>query len=110
MRPRSLALRQRPGRNSFREPPRPMPHASSTPPPRSNAVSQQNNLRTVQEIYDAVARGDVAAIQDRVTDDVDWSAQAASTAAPWYGQRTGKAGVVDFFADLAQSIEISEFT
>ncbi len=73
-------------------------------------MSQQTNLSTVQAIYDAVGRGDVAAIQDRVTDDVDWSAQAAGTAAPWYGQRTGKAGVADFFGDLANSIEISEFT
>ena len=73
-------------------------------------MSQQENLSTVKEIYDAVGRGDVAAIQDRVTDDVDWSAEAASDAAPWYGQRTGKAGVADFFGDLAISIEISEFT
>ena len=73
-------------------------------------MSQQENLSTVKEIYDAVGRGDVAAIQDRVTDDVDWSAEAASDAAPWYGQRTGKAGVADFFGDLANSIEISEFT
>jgi uncharacterized protein len=56
-------------------------------------VSQQENLRIVQEIYDAVGRGDVAAILDRVTDDVDWSA-----------------GVASFFQDLADSIEITEFT
>lgn len=73
-------------------------------------MSQQENISTVKEIYDAVGRGDVAAIQDRVTDDVDWSAEAASKAAPWYGQRTGKAGVADFFADLAGSVEISAFT
>jgi ketosteroid isomerase-like protein len=73
-------------------------------------VSQQENLNAVREIYDAVGRGDVAAIQDRVTDDVDWSAEAASQAAPWYGQRTGKAGVASFFTDLVDSIEISEFT
>lgn len=73
-------------------------------------MSQQENLSTVKQIYDAVGRGDVVAIQDRVNDDVDWSAEAASTAAPWYGKRTGKTGVADFFTDLANSIEISEFT
>jgi hypothetical protein len=72
-------------------------------------VSQQENLDTVRAIYDAVGHGDVAAIQDRVTDDVNWAAEASSNAAPWYGQRTGKAGVASFFADLAQSIEITEF-
>ena len=73
-------------------------------------MSQQENLGTVGEIYDAVARGDVVAIQDRVADDVDWAADAASDAAPWYGPRTGPAGVASFFADLGQSIEITEFT
>jgi uncharacterized protein len=73
-------------------------------------MSQQENLRTVKQIYDAVGRGDIAAIQDRVTDNVDWSAEAASKAAPWYGQRTGKTGVAAFFTDLANGIEISEFT
>jgi len=73
-------------------------------------VSQQENLSIVREIYDAVGRGDVAAILDRVTDDVDWSAEATSHAAPWYGPRTGKTGVASFFSDLANSIEIPEFT
>ena len=34
-------------------------------------MSQQGNLTLIREIYDAVGRGDVAAILDRVTDDVD---------------------------------------
>jgi uncharacterized protein len=74
-------------------------------------VSQQEkNLSIVKEIYEAVGRGDVEAILDRVTDDVDWAAEAASSSAPWYGTRTGKAGVASFFTDLASSIEIMEFT
>jgi len=73
-------------------------------------MSQQENLEIVQGIYDAVGRGDVAAILDQVTGDVDWAAEAASRAAPWYGPRAGKAGVADFFRDLAGSIEITEFT
>ena len=64
-------------------------------------MSQQENLRIVREIYDAVGRGDVPAILDRVADDVDWSAEAESHAAPWYGARVGKAGVASFFSDLA---------
>jgi uncharacterized protein len=72
-------------------------------------MSQVENIRIVREIYDAVGRGDVPAILDRVTDDVDWSAEAGSHAAPWYGARVGKAGVASFFRDLADSIEITEF-
>jgi uncharacterized protein len=73
-------------------------------------MSQQENLRIVRGIYNAVGRGDVPAILDRVADDVDWSAEAESHAAPWYGARVGKAGVASFFTDLAGSIEITEFT
>ena len=39
-------------------------------------MNQQANLELVREIYDAVGRGDVTAILDRVTDDVDWAAEA----------------------------------
>lgn len=73
-------------------------------------MSQQDNLTIVKEIYDAVGRGDVAAILDRVSDDVDWAAEAASQAAPWYGPRAGQDGVASFFSDLASSIEIGAFT
>ena len=73
-------------------------------------MTQQDNLSTVKAIYDAVGCGDVDAILARVTDDVDWAADAAGDAAPWYGARTGKDGVASFFGDLASSIEITEFT
>jgi len=73
-------------------------------------MSHEHNITAVKEIYDAVARGDVDAILDRVTDDVDWAAEAASSAAPWYGQRSGNGGAGSFYGDLASSIEITQFT
>ncbi len=73
-------------------------------------MSQHDNLAIVKEIYDAVGHGDVAAILDRVADDVDWAAEAASKTAPWHGPRAGKDGVASFFSDLAASIQISAFT
>jgi len=72
-------------------------------------MTSQQHIQTVKEIYDAVGRGDVQAILDRVTDDVDWAAEAAGNAAPWHGPRTGKDGVASFFNDLANTIEITEF-
>jgi hypothetical protein len=73
-------------------------------------MSQQQNLATVKEIYDAVGTGDIDAILDRITDEVDWAAEAAGTGAPWHGPRTGKAEVASFLADLGSNIEISELT
>jgi ketosteroid isomerase-like protein len=73
-------------------------------------MSQQDNLTIVKEIYEAVGRGDVAAIVGRVSEDVDWAAEAAGKSAPWHGPRVGRDGVVSFFTDLATSIEIIAFT
>jgi uncharacterized protein len=55
-------------------------------------MSAEQNVNAVKSIYDAFGQGDVAAILERVTDDVDWAAEAASDAAPWYGRRTGRDG------------------
>ena len=53
-------------------------------------MSADANIKTIAEVYQAFGRGDVAAILDAVTDDVDWAAEAASPAAPWYGVRHGR--------------------
>src|ERR1019366_8086589 len=50
---------------------------------------------SIEQVYDAFGRGDVAAILDSVTDDVDWASEAKSSGAPWYGVRHGKDGVTD---------------
>ena len=67
-------------------------------------------IQAVQRIYEAVGRGDVAAIQAEVSDDVDWAAEAASTSVPWFGSHTGKDGVARFFQEIGSNIEIKEFT
>ena len=73
-------------------------------------MSARANLETVRTIYKAFERGDVAAILETVTDDVDWSSAAASHSAPWYGQRIGKKAVAGFFTSLGEAIEVLDFT
>ena len=68
------------------------------------------NIKTIAQVYEAFGRGDVAAILDAVTDDVDWAAEASSTAAPWYGVRTGRDAVAQFFTDFGSAMEVDEFT
>ena len=48
-------------------------------------MSADANIKTIMGVYEAFGRGDVAAIVEAVTDDVDWAAEAAGTAAPWSG-------------------------
>lgn len=68
------------------------------------------NIKTITAVYEAFGRGDVPAILDAVTDDVDWAAEAASSAAPWYGVRHGRDAVAVFFSDFGSAMEVEEFT
>jgi len=73
-------------------------------------MSAEANTKTIMSAYEAFGRGDVAAILDMVTNDVDWAAEAASPTAPWYGVRHGKDAVAQFFTDFGSAMEIEEFT
>jgi ketosteroid isomerase-like protein len=73
-------------------------------------VSADANIKTITTIYEAFGRGDVATILDAVTDDVDWAAEAASSAAPWYGVRHGRDAVTAFFSDFGSTMEVEEFS
>jgi hypothetical protein len=73
-------------------------------------VGANDNVKTIQSVYEAFGRGDVGAIIDNVTDDVDWAADTNSTAAPWYGVRHGKDGVGSFFEAFGSTMEVDEFT
>jgi len=73
-------------------------------------VSADVKIKTIEQVYEAFGRGDVAAILDAVTDDVDWAAEATSAAAPWYGVRHGKDGVAEFFSAFGSAMEVEEFT
>ena len=73
-------------------------------------MSADANIKTIMGVYEAFGRGDVAAIHDMVTDDVDWAAEAASDGAPWYGVRRGKDAVAAFFTDYGSAMEVEEFT
>jgi ketosteroid isomerase-like protein len=73
-------------------------------------MSAEDNIKTIQTVYEAFGRGDVGAILETVSDDVDWASEAASSGAPWYGVRRGKDGVTSFFQDLGGAMDVSEFT
>ena len=68
-----------------------------------------DNVGTVAAIYEAFGRGDVPAILDRLSDDVDWEAGIRETAIPYYVSGRGKAHVVKFFEQLAANLELTRF-
>jgi ketosteroid isomerase-like protein len=76
----------------------------------SVTVTTDPKIQTVVEVYEAFGRGDVPAILDRCTDDVDWATESQLAVAPWHGVHHGKAEVPRFFAGLAEATETTEFT
>jgi ketosteroid isomerase-like protein len=74
------------------------------------AAMSDQNMKTVQGIYEAFGRGDVEHILDQLTDDVDWASEAGGGIAPWHGDHDGKAAVPRFFEALAKAAEVTEFT
>ncbi len=73
-------------------------------------MGAKQNIETINTMYEAFGRGDVSAILDLVTDDVDWSTDAAIESAPWYGPKRGKPGVRSFFEGIGQAGPVTEFT
>jgi ketosteroid isomerase-like protein len=64
------------------------------------------NAATVAEIYAAFGRGDIPAILDRLTDDVEWEVWAdhhgQRAGVAHLAARRGPAQVAEFFAGIAQ--------
>ncbi len=66
-------------------------------------------IQTIQKIYKAFGEGNLPAILEQLSDDVDWASEPASTVAPWHGIRRGKAEVPKFFAALGSTIDVTRF-
>jgi ketosteroid isomerase-like protein len=73
-------------------------------------MSADDNVKTVQSVYDAFGRADLPAILDALTDDVDWASSVESSEVPWWGERHGKEAVTNFFVQLASATDVDEFT
>jgi ketosteroid isomerase-like protein len=66
-------------------------------------------VETVQDLYAAYGRGDMPALLDTLDEAVDWAAEAAGDAVPWYGRYTGRAQVPAFFAAIGSTVTVTEF-
>jgi hypothetical protein len=58
-------------------------------------------LETVQSIYEAFGRGDIPAILNPLSDDVQWERPGTGHGVPWLTSGSGKAHVGGFFQSLA---------
>ncbi len=71
-------------------------------------MSEQENLKIVQDAYDAFKRGDIPAVLSKMGDEVQWEVPGPSNIAV-AGKRHGRDQVAEFFQTLAQEQEPQEF-
>jgi hypothetical protein len=91
---------------------RPAPKEKEAEKPMSAQSNEQLGVRTnvevVQETYEAVGRGDIPALLDLLTDDVEWTFQGPSRI-PFAGTRRGREGVAEFFSLVGENLEFERF-
>ena len=68
-----------------------------------------NFVATTKAIFEAFASGNVEFILGQLADDVQWEYGICATEVPWYQNRLGRAGAVEFFQSLA-GVEFRTFT
>ncbi len=62
----------------------------------------------IRRLYDAFGRADVPAVLEALADDVDWWFHGPTTI-PFGGRRRGREQVAQFFAALAEYVEVDQF-
>ena len=72
-------------------------------------MSEQDNIRVVQEAYAAFQRGDIQGVLDRLTDDAEWVTPGPPDVLPHAGSRRGHNEVEAFFTALGESEEVEMF-
>ncbi len=75
---------------------------------RPNELGARTNVDVVREAYEAVGRGDIPALLDLLTEDVEWTLQAPAVI-PFAGTRRGREGVAEFFSLLGETVEFQRF-
>jgi ketosteroid isomerase-like protein len=68
------------------------------------------NVATVQNMYAAFGRGDVATIIGALTPDIDWTCNGRQSDFPTFGSRKGPNEVGGFFKTVAETNDFSEFS
>lgn len=71
-------------------------------------MSEQQNLRVVQEAYAAFARGEIGAVQEAFSEDAEFDVPGPREIIPFIGLRRGRAQIEEFFTLLPEVEEIDQ--
>ena len=71
-------------------------------------VEVAQNVDVVQQGYEAFGHGDIPAVLELLTDDVEWTEQGPSVI-PFAGTFRGREGIAEFFTLLDETLEFEQF-
>lgn len=71
-------------------------------------MAEQENTQVVRGVYDAFTSGNIAAVLDALTDDVEWCVYGPPEI-PYAGPRHGRDAVAQTFATLNETMEFEHF-
>ena len=72
-------------------------------------VSADENTRTAQSGYEAFGQGDMAALAELMTDDIEWVSPGDPDHNPNAGTFNGKDAVLGWFGGLASTLDFTTF-
>ncbi len=72
-------------------------------------MSQSESLKVVQEAYANFKRGDIPALLNMMTTDVEWYLPGSPEVVPFAGRRSGREQVGQFFSKLTELQETEQF-
>jgi uncharacterized protein len=71
-------------------------------------MNEQQNVKLVQQAYESFGRGDIQAVLNSLSDQVEWRTPKTE-GVPFGGEYRGREGVGRFFSELNQHEEITRF-
>ena len=71
-------------------------------------MSEQENVKLVQDLYAAFGRGDIPTILKALSSDVQWF-NSGSSGIPYAGKRQGVDQVAQFFQALSDNVMVKQF-
>ena len=71
-------------------------------------MNEQENTRIVQQAYDNFKNGDLPALLDLYSDDIDWRLPEIENV-PWIGSRKGREETAELFQSLAEAQDVLTF-
>jgi uncharacterized protein len=73
-------------------------------------MAADRNIQVVKDAYAAFLRGDIAAVLDALTDDIEWDGvKGTDGTLPQAGLRRGKAEVARFFQEVDATTQFERF-